>query len=108
MDKPFYVEKEDKSLRLEAAFLWTPNTDTQILSFANSIRTIDGGTHENGFRNGITKAVRAYIDRRKLLPKDITGITGEDVREGLVAIINIYLIIYITYQTYKFAVIVNL
>ena len=53
MDKPFYVEKKDKSLRLEAAFLWTPNTDTQILSFANSIRTIDGGTHENGFRNGI-------------------------------------------------------
>jgi DNA gyrase subunit B len=91
MDKPFYVEKEDKSLRLEAAFLWTPNTDTQILSFANSIRTVDGGTHENGFRNGITKAIRAYIDRRKLLPKDITGITGDDVREGLVAIINIYL-----------------
>ena len=91
MDKPFYVEKEDKSLRLEAAFLWTPNTDTQILSFANSIRTVDGGTHETGFRNGITKAVRAYIDRRKLLPKDITGITGDDVREGLIAIINIYL-----------------
>ena len=91
MDKPFYVEKEDKSLRLEAAFLWTPNTDIQILSFANSIRTVDGGTHENGFRNGITKAIRAYIDRRKLLPKDITGITGDDVREGLIAIINIYL-----------------
>ncbi len=91
MDKPFYVEKEDKLLRLETAFLWTPSTDTQILSFANSIRTIDGGTHENGFRNGITKAVRAYIDRRKLLPKGITTVTGEDVREGLVAIINVYL-----------------
>ncbi len=90
MDEPFYVEKEDKSLRLEAVFLWTENTDTQILSFANSIRTIDGGTHETGFRNGITKAVRAHIDRRKLLPKDITGITGDDVREGLLAIINIY------------------
>ncbi|MZG29590.1 MAG: type IIA DNA topoisomerase subunit B [Nitrospinae bacterium] len=91
MDKPFYVEKEDKSLKLETAFLWTPNTDTQILSFANSIRTIDGGTHENGFRNGITKAIRAYIDRRKLLPKEISGITGDDVREGLIAIINVYL-----------------
>ena len=91
MDEPFYVEKEDESLRLEAAFFWTPNTDTQILSFANSIRTIDGGTHENGFRNGITKAIRAYIDKRKLLPKDIPGITGDDVREGLIAIINIYL-----------------
>ncbi len=91
MNKPFYVEKEDELLRLETAFLWTPNTDTQILSFANSIRTIDGGTHETGFRNGVTKAVRAYIDRRKLLPKGITGITGDDVREGLVAIINVYL-----------------
>ena len=91
MEKPFYVEKEDKLLRLETAFLWTPSTDTQILSFANSIRTIDGGTHENGFRNGITKAVRTYIDRRKLLPKGITAVTGDDVREGLVAIINVYL-----------------
>jgi len=91
MEKPFYVEKEDKLLRLETAFLWTPSTDTQILSFANSIRTIDGGTHENGFRNGITKAIRAYIDRRKLLPKGITAVTGDDVREGLVAIINVYL-----------------
>jgi len=91
MEKPFYVEKEDKNLKLETAFLWTPSTDTQILSFANSIRTIDGGTHENGFRNGMTKAIRAYIDRRKLLPKGIPGITGEDVREGLVAIINVYL-----------------
>ena len=91
MDKPFYVEKEDKNLKLEAAFLWTPNTDTQIYSFANSIRTIDGGSHENGFRNGATKAVRTYIDRRKLLPKDITGVTGDDVREGLIAIINVYL-----------------
>jgi DNA gyrase/topoisomerase IV subunit B len=91
MDKPFYVEKEDNLLKLETAFLWTPSTDTQILSFANSIRTIDGGTHEIGFRNGITKAVRAYIDRRKLLPKDIPGITGDDVREGLIAIINVYL-----------------
>jgi DNA gyrase subunit B len=91
MDKPFYVEKEDNLLKLETAFLWTPNTDTQILSFANSIRTIDGGTHEAGFRNGITKAVRAYIERRKLLPKDVPGITGDDVREGLIAIINVYL-----------------
>ena len=91
MDKPFYVEKEDNLLRLETAFLWTPSTDTQVLSFANSIRTVDGGTHETGFRNGITKAVRTYIDRRKLLPKDIPGITGDDVREGLIAIINVYL-----------------
>jgi len=89
--EPFYVEKEDKELRLEVAFLWTSRTEATIHSFANAIRTIDGGTHENGFRNGLTKALRAYIDRRKLLPKGVTGITNDDVREGLVAIINVYL-----------------
>ena len=72
----------------------TATTESYTLSLRDALpifRTVDGGTHETGFRNGITKAVRAYIDRRKLLPKDITGITGDDVREGLVAIINIYL-----------------
>ena len=91
MESPIYVEKEDKSLKLETAFLWTPDTDTQVLSFANSIRTVDGGTHENGFRNGTSKAMRAYIERRKLLPKEVSSITSDDVREGLIAIINLYL-----------------
>jgi DNA gyrase/topoisomerase IV subunit B len=91
MDEPFYIEKDDKSLRVETAFVWTALTESQILSYANSIRTIDGGTHENGFRNGITKAMRTYIDRRNLLPKGINSITGDDVKEGLVAIINVYL-----------------
>ncbi|MCF8720510.1 DNA gyrase/topoisomerase IV subunit B [Nitrospina gracilis] len=89
--EPLYVEKDDEKLRLEAAFLWTSKTDTVIHSYANAIKTIDGGTHENGFRNGITKAIRAYIERRNLLPKGISGITGDDVKEGLVAIINVYL-----------------
>ncbi len=90
-DKAFYVEKDDNKLRLETAFQWTSGTDTIIHSYANSIKTVDGGSHENGFRNGITKALRNYIDRRNLLPKGITGITGDDIREGLVAIINVYL-----------------
>ena len=91
MENPIYIEKEDKSLKLETVFLWTPDTDTQVLSFANSIRTVDGGTHENGFRNGTTKAMRAYIERRKLLPKEVSSITSDDVREGLIAIINLYI-----------------
>lgn len=90
-EEPFYVEKDDGKLRLEAAFLWTSSTETSIDSYANSIRTVDGGTHETGFRNGITKALRAYIDRRKLMPKGLTSITSDDVKEGLIAIINVYL-----------------
>jgi len=91
MDEPFYIEKDDDKLRVETAFVWTAQTETQILSYANSIRTVDGGTHENGFRNGITKALRTYIDRRNLLPKGISSITGDDVKEGLVAIVSVYL-----------------
>ncbi len=88
--EPFYIEKDDSNLRVETSFLWTANTEANILSYANAIKTVDGGTHENGFRNGVTKAFRAYIERRNLLPKGVTGITGDDVKEGLVAIVNVY------------------
>ncbi len=91
MDEPFYVEKEDGSMKLEAAFVWTSKTESEIHSYANSIKTVDGGTHETGFKNGATKAMRAYIERRNLLPKGIPNISGEDVREGLTAIVNVYL-----------------
>ncbi len=91
MEEPFYIEKDDKHLRVETAFLWTSDTDTNILSYANAIRTVDGGSHENGFRNGITKALRAYIERRNLLPKGISSVTTDDVKEGLTAIVNVYL-----------------
>jgi len=88
---PFYIEKDDKKLRMEAAFLWTSKTETVIHSYANAIKTVDGGTHETGFRNGITKALKAFIERRNLLPKGVPGVTLEDVKEGLIAIINVYL-----------------
>ncbi|QPJ63205.1 MAG: DNA gyrase subunit B [Candidatus Nitronauta litoralis] len=88
---PFYVEKEADKLRMEFAFIWTSNTESQIYSYANAIRTIDGGTHETGFRNGMTRALKSYIERRSLLPKGVPSITGEDVKEGLIAILNVYL-----------------
>ncbi len=88
---PFYIEKEADKLKMEIAFLWTSSTESQIFSYANAIRTIDGGTHETGFRNGMTRALKSYIERRNLLPKGIPGITGEDVKEGLIAILSVYL-----------------
>ena len=90
-DTTFYIEKDDKKMRLEIAFQWTSGTETIVHSYANAIKTVDGGSHETGFRNGTTKALRSYIERRKLLPKGISNITGDDVREGLIAIINVYL-----------------
>ena len=90
-ETPFYIEKNNKKMRLEIAFQWASETDTVTHSYANSIKTVDGGSHETGFRNGMTRALRTYIDRRNLLPKGVSNITGDDVREGLIAIISVYL-----------------
>jgi DNA gyrase subunit B len=91
MEDPFYIEKENSNMKVETAFLWTSSTEANLLSYANAIKTVDGGSHENGFRNGITKALRTYIERRNLMPKGVTNITSDDVKEGLVAIVNVYL-----------------
>jgi len=86
--EPFYLEKED-DFRIECAIHWTTSTDSEIHSYANSINTSDGGTHELAVRQGITKAVRAYAERKNLLPKNIKTITAEDVYEGLYGIVSV-------------------
>ncbi len=88
--QPFYYSYKN-DLRVEIAMAWTEQTSHRILSFVNSIPTPNGGTHETAFRNGITRAVRTYIEKRNGLPKAIKGISAEDVREGLQAIISVYL-----------------
>ncbi len=88
--QPFYY-RHDNDLRLELVMAWTSETSTRILSFVNSIPTPAGGTHETGFKNGIARALRTYIEKRNGLPKGIKGVSAEDVREGLVAILSVYL-----------------
>jgi hypothetical protein len=68
---------------------WTLATDTEIHSYANSINTSDGGTHELAVRGGLTKAVRAYAERKNLVPKNIKAIAPEDVYEGLYGIVSV-------------------
>ena len=86
--EPFYLEKED-DFKIECAIHWTTATETEIHSYANSINTSDGGTHELAVRQGITKAVRAYAERKNLFPKNIKTITAEDVYEGLYGIVSV-------------------
>ena len=86
--EPFYFEKED-DFKIECAFHWTLATDMEIHSYANSINTSDGGTHELAVRSGLTKAVRAYAERKNLIPKNIKAIAPEDVYEGLYGIVSI-------------------
>lgn len=87
--EPFYAERKD-GLIIECALAWTESTDERILSFVNGIPTPAGGTHENGLKNGLTKAVRNYLAVQNLVPKGL-NIAAEDIREGLVAILSLYL-----------------
>jgi DNA gyrase subunit B/topoisomerase-4 subunit B len=87
--EPFYVERRDAPI-VECALAWTEATDEHVLSFVNGIPTGSGGTHEAGLKNGLTKAVRNYLNVQNLTPKGLT-INAEDIREGLVAILSIYI-----------------
>src|SRR3954468_5760609 len=83
-DVPFTLTREDDSgIRLDLALQWTQATDEHVRSYVNGIPTGSGGTHENGFRAGLGKAVRNFIDTHNLSPKGVT-LTAEDIREGLV------------------------
>ena len=81
---------EDGGLRLDLALQWTQSTDEHVRSYVNGIPTGSGGTHENGFRAGLGKGVRNFIDTHNLSPKGVT-ITAEDIREGLVAVLSVFI-----------------
>ncbi len=75
--------------RIELALVWTESTDEAVRSYVNGIPTGAGGTHEQGLRSGLVKAVRNFIETHNLGPKGVT-LTAEDIREGIVAILSIY------------------
>ena len=87
----FYFERGgDAGFRLEAALQWTESHEETIRSYVNAIPTTAGGTHEQGFRSAIVKAVRAFMEAANLTPKGVT-ITAEDVREGVVGVLSVYM-----------------
>ena len=90
-EAPFTLAKEsdDNSLRLDLALQWTQSTDEHVRSYVNGIPTGSGGTHENGFRAGLGKGVRNFIETHNLSPKGVT-LTAEDIREGLVAVLSVF------------------
>ncbi|HMU37550.1 MAG TPA: DNA topoisomerase IV subunit B [Pseudomonadota bacterium] len=83
-------EGDGNGLRFELAFVWTESTDETVKSFVNGIPTPSGGTHENGFKSGMNKGVRNYMDTHSLVPKGVQ-IIAEDIREGLLTILSLYL-----------------
>jgi DNA gyrase subunit B/topoisomerase-4 subunit B len=82
--------RRDDQERMEIVLQWTESTDEHLRSYVNGIPTPSGGTHENGFRAGLIKAVRNYIDTHDLTPRGVK-ISHEDIREGLVAIISVFI-----------------
>ena len=82
-------ENDENGMRLDVALQWTQSTDEHVRSYVNGIPTGSGGTHENGFRAGLGKAVRNFIDTHNLSPKGVT-LTAEDIREGLVAVLSVF------------------
>jgi DNA gyrase subunit B/topoisomerase-4 subunit B len=88
-EPPFVITK-DGDVRLEAAFLWTEATDESLKSFVNGIPTGSGGTHENGLRAGVAKAVRNYIDTHNLMPRGV-NIAAEDIREGMLGVLSVFI-----------------
>jgi DNA topoisomerase IV B subunit len=89
-DAPFTLSKDGDDGRIEVALKWTESTDEHVRSYVNGIPTISGGTHENGFRAGLGKAVRNFIDTHNLTPRGVK-ITPEDIREGLLAIVSVFI-----------------
>lgn len=87
-EPPFTLSK-DNGERIELTMQWTDSTDEHVRSYVNGIPTGNGGTHENGFRSGLSKAVRNYVETHNLIPRGVK-ITLEDIREGLVALVSVF------------------
>src|SRR5262249_53764375 len=88
-DVPFTLTKDD-GLPLDLVLQWTQATDEHVRSYVNGIPTGSGGTHENGLRAGIGKAVRNFIETHNLSPKGVT-LTAEDIREGLTGVLSLFI-----------------
>src|SRR5580765_3160752 len=87
-EAPFVLSKDD-GLRVDLVLQWTEATDEHVRSYVNGIPTGSGGTHENGLRAGLAKAVRNFIETHNLSPKGVT-IAAEDIREGLTAVLSLF------------------
>ncbi|HEU4692175.1 MAG TPA: DNA topoisomerase IV subunit B [Vicinamibacterales bacterium] len=88
-DAAFVLERESGP-RLDLVLQWTESTDEHVRSYVNGIPTGSGGTHDNGLRAGIGKAVRNYIETHNLSPKGVT-LTAEDIREGMTGVLSLFI-----------------
>ena len=87
-DKPIYIEK-DGEVPVEVAFQYTTAYSENIYTFVNNINTIEGGTHLEGFKRGLTKAFNDYARAHNLIKEKDPNLLGEDIREGITAVVSV-------------------
>ncbi len=89
IDKPIYGEKEVENIAVQFAMQYNSSYNENIFTFVNNINTVEGGTHLIGFKTALTRTLNNYAQKNNLFKKDENVLTGEDVREGLTAVISI-------------------
>lgn len=87
----FEHEDKEQAIALEVAMQWTTGFQEGVHTYANTINTHEGGTHEEGFRTALTSVLNSYAREQKLLREKDANLTGEDIREGLTAVVSIKL-----------------
>ena len=88
---PIFLEGEKDGISVEIALQYNDGFATNLYSFANNIHTHEGGTHEAGFKSALTRVINDYARKNNLLKDNETNLTGDDVREGLTAIVSVKL-----------------
>jgi len=91
-NRPIYVEKREGSTTIEVALQYNDSYTENIFTFANNINTVDGGSHMTGFRAALTRSLNDWARRASILKDADTNLSGEDVREGLTAVVSVKLV----------------
>lgn len=89
--KSFVDEEDGSNYEVEVSMQWNTGYSEDVMAFANNINTIDGGTHLEGFRQALTRTINEYARRQNLLKEKDTNLSGDDVREGLTAVLSVKL-----------------
>ena len=90
-NRPIYVERKEGKTAVEVALQYNDTYTENVLAFANNINTVDGGTHVTGFRAALTSSLNDWARRAAILKDSDTNLSGDDVREGLTAVISVKL-----------------
>ncbi len=90
-DNIFYAEKEFEGIQVETSFQYVEDIDIKEVSFANNIRTPEGGSHLTGFRTALTRIINDYAKKNNLTKGEDENFTGDDVREGITAVVSVKL-----------------